>query len=175
MAMTKDQHSAATAAYAKDPTIGARKVMNASGCTRFAADAFLKTARTKDVELRPLAKGTILKPEDQTPAYPPTKWVNAVGKPDATAMKGISVKEFKGRFDFEAKLRRTIKELCKDQFVSDADVREHCDIPIPAFRSVADLPEFKACQIKDRGTVFWSVKENVDEVRQQARKWGISK
>lgn len=172
MAMTQDQHSAATEAYAKDPTIGARKVMNACGCTRFAADAFLKTARIGGLEKDPYGYKLAADPSPLKFKLDPKA---VAGKSDATAMKGISVRDFKGRFDFEAKLRRTLKELCKEQFVSDADVREHCDIPIPAFRSVADLPEFKACQIKDRGTVFWSVKENVDEVRQQARKWGISK
>lgn len=158
MAMTQEQQALAESVYAKDPTTGARKLMRLTRCTRWSADVFLNNMRTGTTEA---ARGKaplriVFTPKDATP-------------------KGVSVKEFKGRFDFEASLRRTIKELCKDQFVADADIRERCDIPIPAFRTVAELPEFKACQIKDRGTVFWSIKENVDEVRLQARKWGISK
>lgn len=158
MAMTQEQQALAESVYAKDPTTGARKLMRLARCTRWSADKFLNNMRTGKTEVE----------RGKTP-------LRIVFTPKDTSPKGVSVKEFKGRFDFEASLRRTIKELCKDQFVADADIRERCDIPIPAFRTVAELPEFKACQIKDRGTVFWSIKENVDEVRLQARKWGISK
>jgi len=170
MAMTQEQNKLAASVYAKDPKVGARKLMRLGRCTRYAADQFLKEARAGGLEKDPYGYRLVTDPN-------PMRFKTGPKKPEAAAGKpaGVSVKEFKGRFDFEASLRRTIKELCRDQFVPDAAIREHCDIPIPAFRSVAELPEFKACQIKDRGTVFWSIKENVDEVRQQARKWGISK
>lgn len=91
------------------------------------------------------------------------------------AKPGISVRDFAARFDFEAKLRKTLKELCQDKFVSESDIRNCCDIPVSSFKTVAALPEFTACQMKEGGTVWWSAKANVDAVRAQARKWGISK
>ena len=93
----------------------------------------------------------------------------------AAAKPGVSLRDFLGRFDFEAKLRRTVRDMCSDRFVSDADIRNACDIPVASFKTVASLPEFQACQLKEGGTVWWSSKENVDTVRAKARKWGISK
>lgn len=146
MPMTPDQKEAAEKAYAEDPGIGRRRLVAKAHCTDFAASTFLKQKHR--------ASGS---PSTGTPA------------------RGVTVREFCGRFDFEAKLTRTIKELCRDRFVAEADIREQCDIPIPAFRTVADLPQFKSCQIRDGGVTYWSTKENVDAARQQARKWGLNR
>jgi len=151
MAMTQDQLAKARAAVAADPTIGRRRLMTACGCTRHAAEKFLKGG----VDGRARKKNA--------PSIAPAE------------RPGISVREFTSRFDFEAKLRKTLKDLCTDKFVSDSDIRNHCDIPVSCFRTVAALPEFAACQIKEGGTVWWSARGNVDAVRAQARKWGISK
>ena len=149
----RDMSALAAELYAENPKIGRRKMVAALGCTGWAADRILQGLRSG----KPVAR-------KEGPA-----------SVQAGKELGISVKEFGGRFDYESKLRGVLRELCRDRFVSDADIRERCDIPIPAFRTVAGLPEFQACQIKDRGTVYWSLKTNVDEVRQQARRWGISK
>ena len=143
----------AAALYAADKTVGRRRLVAALGCTGWVADKILQDLRSG----KPVAR-------EENPALMQVR-----------KAPGISVKEFGSRFDYESKLRGVLRELCRDRFVSDADIRERCDIPIPAFRTVAGLPEFQACQIKDRGTVYWSLKGNVDEVRQQARRWGISK
>lgn len=153
MAMTPEQQAKAAKALAADPGIGRRKLVAACGCTGFAAAKFLKGGAAA-------APGAVRGTATQPPAS---------GRP------GISVREFSARFDFEAKLRKTLKELCQDKFVSDSDIRNHCDIPVSSFRTVAALPEFAACQMKEGGTVWWSAKQNVDTVRAQARKWGISK
>ena len=158
---------AAADLYVKDPKVGRRRMVAALGCTGHMAEKLLAAVRSgRAMAARPCpfpkAADTII----GTPEG---------GKRPDGAKLGISVKEFGSRFDYESKLRGVLRELCRDRFVSDADIRERCDIPIPAFRTVAGLPEFQACQVKDRGTVYWSLKNNVDEVRQQARRWGISK
>lgn len=147
----------AAALFAENPGIGRRRMTAALGCSGFMAERILRGLRAgaRPAPAEP-GKGAELR------------------KPERSGV-GIPVKEFGSRYDYEAKLRGVLREFCRDRFVSDADIRERCDIPIPAFRTVADLPEFRACQIKDRGTVFWSLKTNVDEVRQLARRWGISK
>jgi hypothetical protein len=145
MAMTPEQQAKAKAALAANPNLGRRKLMSVCGCTAYAAETYIKTAGAT---------------------------APAAAKPDKP---GISVRDFSSRFDFEAKLRKTLKELCQDKFVSDSDIRNHCDVPVSSFRTVAALPEFTACQMKEGGTVWWSAKANVDAVRAQARKWGISK
>lgn len=58
MAMTQEQFSKAEAALRADPNIGARKVMNACGCTRWAADIFLSTWRDDPSKIR--AKAAVL-------------------------------------------------------------------------------------------------------------------
>jgi hypothetical protein len=157
--MTQEQQAKAEAALAANPSIGRRRLMAACGCTAFAAATYLRTAGT----IAPAAA----KSNRTAGATAP-----AAAKSDRP---GVSVRDFSARFDFEAKLRKTLKELCQDKFVSDLDIRNHCDIPVTSFRTVATLPEFTACQMKDSGTVWWSVKENVDSVRAKARKWGVSR
>ena len=153
--MTEPALKLAEAAYKADPKIGRRRLMAAAHCTSFAAAKFL-----------------IQKHEGATPVVTAQ---SAATQPLASSRPGVSVREFSSRFDFEAKLRKTLKELCSDKFVSDSDIRNNCDIPVSSFRTVAALPEFAACQMKEGGTVWWSAKHNVDAVRAQARKWGISK
>lgn len=150
----------AAALFAENPGIGRRRMTAALGCSGFMAERILRGLRAGARAARPA-------PAEPGKGAEPRK-------PERSGV-GIPVKEFGSRYDYEAKLRGVLREFCRDRFVSDADIRERCDIPIPAFRTVADLPEFRACQIKDRGTVFWSLKTNVDEVRQLARRWGISK
>ena len=142
--MTPEQYRAACAARQSNPAIGRRKLRKLTGCTDYAADAFLRGKYDGDRE------------RVQAALNPP--------KP------GVSVKDFAGRFDFEAKLRKTLKELCRDSFVSDTDIRAHSGIPACAYRDVAAMPEFQSCQIRDGGTTWWSVKENVDTVRAKAQK-----
>lgn len=155
--MTEDQMNRAKAFMAKNPDAGRRRLMAETGCTAFATTKFLKQWA---------AGATLLtKPVPPGPQAAPTPG----SKP------GVSVRDFLGRFDFESKLRRTVKDLCADRFVSDADIRNACDIPVSSFKTVASLPEFQACQLKESGTVWWSTKENIDTVRAKARKWGISK
>lgn len=156
----------AAALFAENPGIGRRRMVAALGCSGFMAERILRELRAGPRRARPAPAGPGKGPDPVKGAEP--------RKPERSGV-GIPVKEFGSRYDYEAKLRGVLREFCRDRFVSDADIRERCDIPIPAFRTVADLPEFRACQIKDRGTVFWSLKANVDEVRQLARRWGISK
>lgn len=158
MAMTPEQQAKANAAVTANPSIGRRRLMAACGCTNYAAASFLKRGSMP-------TRATSLADPIQAPLAVSPKPV----KP------GISVRDFASRFDFEAKLRKTLKELCQDKFVSEYDIRNCCDIPMSSFKTVASLPEFTACQIKDSGTVWWSTKENVDVVRAQASRWGISK
>ena len=150
----------AAALFAENPGIGRRRMVAARGCAGFMAERILRGLRAGARRARPA-------PAEPGKGAEPRK-------PERSGV-GIPVKEFGSRYDYEAKLRGVLREFCRDRFVSDADIRERCDIPIPAFRTVADLPEFRACQIKDRGTVFWSLKANVDVVRLLARRWGISK
>lgn len=152
----------AKAAVQANPSIGRKKLIRLCGCTAFAAAKFLKSG---DKPVQVCVPVPAAKPQGGEAREPK--------EPRETL--GVSVREFGSRFDFEAKLRKTIKTLCGDRFVADADVRTHCDIPIPSFRAVAAMPEFMACQIKEGGTVWWSARENVEEVRAKARKWGISK
>lgn len=168
MAMTREQFEKAEALRKSNPRAGRRRLMAATGCTSFAAQQYLQGVYTKGrlggAPGRPRggAKASARETKDGAPAQTP-------GRP------GVSVREFLGRFDFEATLRKTVKDLCADRFVADADIRTACDIPVTSYRAVASLPEFQACQIKEGGTVWWSTRENVDRVRASARKWGISK
>lgn len=154
--MTPEQYRAACAARLSNPAIGRRKLRKLTGCTDYAADRFLKGDYDKGHDKYAGDYERV-----QAALNPP--------KP------GVSVKDFAGRFDFEAKLRKTLKELCRDSFVSDSDIRAHSGIPACAYRDVAAMPEFQSCQIRDGGTTWWSVKENVDTVRAKAQKWGIRK
>lgn len=167
MAMTKEQFEKAEALSKSCPRVGRRKLMTATGCTSFAAQQYLQGVYTKGNLGKTSgrwgrAKASAQETKDGAPAQTP-------GRP------GVSVREFLGRFDFEATLRKTVKDLCADRFVADADIRTACDIPVTSYRAVASLPEFQACQMKEGGTVWWSTRENVDRVRASARKWGISK
>ena len=154
--MTPEQYRAACAARQSNPAIGRWKLRKLTGCTDYAADAFLK-GNYDQHQGRPFER-LCRTPEEVKLTKP-----------------GVSVKDFAGRFDFEAKLRKTLKELCRDSFVSDSDIRAHSGIPACAYRDVAAMPEFQSCQIRDGGTTWWSVKENVDTVRAKAQKWGIRK
>lgn len=168
MALTYDQENAARAAFDENPTIGWRRLSRLTGCTPSSAEAWLKRQRRGGGEgAASVATATTSLPEGQEAPAP--KSARDAG------VTGIPIAEFKGRFDYEGMLRETIAKLCKSSFVADVDIRARCGIPIPAFRTVASLPEFVACQIKDAGTVFWSTKENADEVRSAARKWGVTK
>ena len=158
--MTPEQYRAACAARQSNPAIGRRKLRKLTGCTDYAADRFLKGDY------------------DKHPGKELCKYDGAYERVQAALnplKPGVSVKDFAGRFDFEAKLRKTLKELCRDSFVSDSDIRAHSGIPACAYRDVAAMPEFQSCQIRDGGTTWWSVKENVDTVRAKAQKWGIRK
>lgn len=148
MAMSKDQLAKAQAAFDADHSIGRRRLVKVARCSDYAADAFLKSRRSGSWD----GKGS---PAAETP--------------------GVPVKEFTARFDYEAVLRATIKRLCSDRFVADADIRRESGIQPTAFRAAASLPEFSACQIKDSGVTWWSTRKNVDDARAQARKWGVNK
>jgi hypothetical protein len=88
---------------------------------------------------------------------------------------GISASAFIGRFDYPGKLRAVVSRLCRARFISDSRIRAESEIPPVAYRAVAEQPEFRACQIKEGGQIWWSSKENVSAAREQAKKWGIQK
>ena len=155
--MTSDQYAKACEARRTIPGLGRRRLCKLTGCTDYAADMFLQ------------GKYDAPHADKYDGDYERVQAAMAPVKPS------VSVKDFAGKFDFEAKLRKTLKELCRDSFVSDSDIRAHSGIPACAFRGVASLPEFQACQIKEGGTIWWSVKGNVDTVRAKAQKWGVLK
>ena len=141
-----------------NPGIGRRRLMALTGRTAYACEKFLEERNGTKLSSVCGQKG----PESET-------------TPGKAEPVGVPVKKLLARFDFEAKLAKTIKDLCADRFVSDADIRSECGIPAGAYRDVAGLPQFQKCQIKDGGTLWWSSEENVDKVRAAARKWRISK
>lgn len=146
MAMSKEQLRKAQEAFDADHKIGRRRLVKLVRCSDYSADAFLKSRRSGNWD----------------------------GKGEG-ATTGVPVKEFTARFDYEGVLRATIKRLCSDRFVADADIRRESGVTPSAFRAAASLPEFAACQIKDGGVTWWSTRKNVDEARAQARKWGVNK
>ena len=152
----------------RNPGIGRRKIVAALGCTDFAAAKVLKKWHA-DHGTTPSHGGT---PDGQ-------RAVRLLGStPGSTELKPktrVSVSDFCGRFDYAAKLREVVGKLCRNQFVAEVDIRANCDIPVTVFRHVADLPEFRSCQIKDGGTTWWSTAANVETARRNAKQWGISK
>lgn len=150
--MTREQYAKACKARAEIPGLGRRRLCKIAGCTDYAADQFLQGKY------------------DPVPA--------AAGRVQAAvsaAVRLVPVDDFASRFDFGARLRKALGELCRNGFVSEADIRAYSGIPVGEFRSVAAGPEFQSCQIRNGGITWWSVKENVDTVRAKAQKWSIRK
>lgn len=153
MSMTNEQYAKAVKALAETPGLGRRRLIRICGCTGYAAETFLNNYHK--------LKGPVMAVSDTVT--------------EREAPKGVSVREFGKKFDYEAKLRDTIKALCASRFVCDADIREQSEIPATVFRNVASLPEFIKCQIKDGGTIWWSTEVNANEIRAKAGKWGVHK
>ena len=149
-------------AVKENPGIGRRRLMALTGRTGWACEKFLEGIRKGC----PAAEGPIDNLYRRT---------TSDGRVPYTDRSGIPVKEFMGRFDYESKLRKTVKALCRGCFVSEHDIRSNCGIPIPSFKAVAEMPEFKKCQVKDEGVTWWGTAENVAAVRAEARKWGVQK
>ena len=144
------EHMTLEQAVQENPGIGRRRLMALTGRTGWACAKYLEGTR----------KGCPAQDRTAVTIQNPT---------------GIPVKEFMGRFDYESKLRQTVKRLCRNCFVSEHDIRANCGIPIPSFKAVAEMPEFKKCQVKDEGVTWWGTAENVAAVRAEARKWGVQK
>lgn len=160
MAFTLEQAALA------NPGIGRRRLMALTGRTAYACEKFLQAINGVK------APGKL---SSKLSSVYGQKGPECEAAPEKAMPVGVPVKKFLARFDFESKLAKTVKDLCADRFVSDADIRSECGIPAGAYRDVAGLPQFQKCQIKDGGTLWWSSEENVDKVRAAARKWRISK
>jgi hypothetical protein len=172
VAFTKEQAKLAIKMIKADPEIGRRKLSAALGCPSHIVEKFLVRwkAGTKDTPDELVAMFA-------TRAYRSTRSmaVTPPGTNDPSQVAGVSVREFVGRFDYAGKLRKLLKETCSNAFVPDSEIRALSGISIPSFKLAASLPEFKACQIKEGGTLYWSTKNNVDQVRAQANKWGVQR
>lgn len=92
---------------------------------------------------------------------------------DAGIRRGISVRDFMGRFNYGQKLADAIRKLCRNDFVLDSEIRAAADIPVAYFRGIADLPEFADNKVKDGDKIYWSSAENVARVKAEQKKWGI--
>lgn len=161
--LTKEQTEKAEAFYKANPDCGRKAIAKLVSCSEFAAKKFLDAVRAG----KPAPTGGTRYNLHSAP-----KAAKAVGGAKACV---VPVKDFVARFDYEAKLRATLAELCGDCFVAEVDIRSACEIPIPVFRTVAELPEFRACQIKDGGVIWWSTRKNADAARANAKRWGITK
>ena len=161
MPLSKEQLDKANAARAADPAIGRRKLVKLLRCSDYAAAKFLS--------------GEALSPKSAEGFFCAIHGQRGPETENKAGKLGVPVRKFLERFDFEAKLEKTVKALCADRFVSDADIRAESGIPAGSFRDVAGLPQFQKLQIKDGGTLWWSTEENVEAVRAAARKWRITK
>jgi len=147
--ITTREKEALDAAHKANPDAGYRRLARLAGVTPYQAETYMKAGgKVKVVD---------------TPA------------PVSTAPKAVSLTAMLGRFDFTAQLRASVARLCKNGFVSDAQMRAESGIPLTVYRTVADMPEFKACQVKDNGVVWWGTADNANKVRAEARKWGIQR
>ena len=146
----------------REPKIGRRKLQAKTGLPVSLLEEYLRCRRTGKTVPTIGAKGC--------PAVAPVPVATVASGP-----KAISVAAFVGKFDYAAKLRATIARLCKGNFVPDATVRSESEIPPVVFRTVAEQPEFKGCQVRHEGLTYWSTKENVDLVRKQAGQWGVQR
>lgn len=127
----------------KDPTLGRGRLVKMTGLTRRQVERFLRT-RTS-----------------QTPS------------PGQASPQALPLKEFVGRYDYAGMMRSAIQRLCRKAFLPDSAMRVESGIPIGAYRAVADLPEFRQCQIKSHDGTWWSTSANAEKVRKETQKWGI--
>jgi hypothetical protein len=135
--------------YAKNPTIGRDRLAREAKVIESQARWFIHEKKKADKTTQPV--------------------------PETKPGSSVSVKDFVGKFDYAGLLRRTINRMCRTSFVSDAVVRSESGIPPASFRLVAEQPEFKQCQIKDRDGIWWSTEKNTGLVRKEAQKWGVQR
>ena len=142
--------------YAKNPSIGRSRLARAAQVPESQARWFIRGKKKGD-------------------AAQPNKPIISCILPEGKPGSSVSVKDFVGKFDYAGLLRRTINRMCRTSFVSDVVVRSESGIPPASFRLVAEQPEFKQCQIKDRDGIWWSTEKNTGLVRKEAQKWGVQR
>lgn len=92
---------------------------------------------------------------------------------DAHPVRSVPVSQFVGRYDYAGMIRATLNRLCRRAFIPDSTMRIESGVPAMAYRAVADLPEFRECQVKSHDGIWWSTESNAAQVRKETQKWGI--
>ena len=135
--------------YAKNPSIGRSRLARAAQVPESQARWFIKQKKGAGKAAQPI--------------------------PETKSGSSVPVKDFVGKFNYAGLLRGTVNRLCRSSFVSDAVIRSESGVPPASFRLVAEQPEFKQCQIKDRDGIWWSTEKNTGLVRKEAQKWGVQR
>jgi hypothetical protein len=79
---------------------------------------------------------------------------------------GITEIEFRAKHDNMFKIREGCKKLQKGRYLTDPQMREHCQVPSNTWRAFAENPEFDKFKISMPGKItYWGSPDNIEKLR----------
>lgn len=81
---------------------------------------------------------------------------------------GISEKELRSRHDKTFIIQQAVKNLQKDQFIVDQDMRDKiCRISTQYWRSHSEKPCFDIYKMKIDGKVYWGIPQEIRKLKEE--------
>lgn len=86
---------------------------------------------------------------------------------EAKKIVGISESEFRAKHDNMFKIREGCKKLQRSRYLTDPQMREHCQVPSNQWKAFADSPEFDRFKIAMPGKItYWGIPDCIKKLRE---------
>ncbi|MBU2072742.1 MAG: hypothetical protein KKA68_21115, partial [Gammaproteobacteria bacterium] len=85
--------------------------------------------------------------------------------PVTPRIKVRDISEFRKAHDIPQKIRTRLATMRTDNYVTEEEMRQLCDVAVQHWRRNADLPEFSENKFKLDGVVYWASKGTIHEMK----------